>query len=97
MLMTGFRFVSQPVTVGNTNLLDTGLSNAATIEKCTFLESGRSIVDVRSPYAPPRQQRGPTGPLLLFYSAPFTVDRKQFTRQDTVHHHMPWSEAHGLS
>ena len=37
--MTGFRFVSQPVTVGNTNLLDTGLSNAVTIEKCTFLES----------------------------------------------------------
>ena len=60
MLMTGFRFVSQPVTVGNTNLLDTGLSNAATIEKCTFLESGRSIVDVRSPYAPPRKKTGYT-------------------------------------
>ena len=52
--MTGFRFVSQPVTVGNTNLLDTGLSNAVTIEKCTFWESGRAIVDVRAPYAPPR-------------------------------------------
>ena len=39
----------QQVTVGNTYLLDTGLSNAVTIEKCTFLESGRSIVDVRSP------------------------------------------------
>jgi len=66
MLMTGFRFVSQPVTVGNTNLLDTGLSNAATIEKCTFLESGRSIVDVRSPYAPPPE--GSVRTLLFFYT-----------------------------
>ena len=28
----------QQVTVGNTYLLDTGLSNAVTIEKCTFLK-----------------------------------------------------------
>ena len=51
--MTGFGFVSQPVTVGNTFSFDTGLSNAVTIEKCTFLESDELIVDVRSPYAPP--------------------------------------------
>ena len=70
MLMTGFRFVSQPVTVGNTNLLDTGLSNAVTVEKCTFLKSVKLILSVRSPYASlevlsPSAGQLITGPSLL--------------------------------
>ena len=45
----GFQNKVQQVTVGNTISFDTGLSNAVTIEKCTFLKSAFLFLVFDSP------------------------------------------------